>query len=356
LLDCQAAEVYLYRPEQDALALAARYPDGEMPAILMRRGEGLAGRVLEAGHMLQIDDYQNWEGHFAAYAGLPIGAVLSAPVVWAGEMLGVLSAGRSAVRPFEAEERRGLEMLAAHAAVAIHNAQAMEQIRRDAVHKTTLLQEVNHRVKNNLMAIKGLLQAEQRYTPASDRTAVAMAMERLNQRIDSLSEVHELLSQSQWAPVRLSELVERVFAAARPALQEGQSALLDNPPSPVQVSPRQAGNLALVINELVTNTFKYAFGERPVVQVAVCIGVECPGAEVAEENDAQNTGRSHICLEYRDDGPGYPENVLRLEKYDVGLYLIQRLVRHTLDGSVQLSNQGGAVTRLYFAAEDVTRT
>jgi two-component sensor histidine kinase len=217
---------------------------------------------------------------------------------------------------------------------------ALEALHREATHKATLLQEVNHRVKNNLLLIKGLLQAELHHTSSPNRAAVQMALDRLSQRIDSLAEVHTLLSQSEWAPVCLSELVERVMGVVRTTLQPGQQLRVDNLPSPIEVSPRQAGNLALVIYELVTNTFKYALGERLVAQVALRANVE----------------GDQICLEYRDDGPGYPESVLRLEKYDVGLYLVQRLVGHTLRGTVQLANDGGAVTRLRFKVEEITRT
>ena len=340
LLDSQSGEVYLYQAEQDSLRLAAAAHSERPQAVILRRSEGLAGRVLETQQTLQIEDYQRWEGRAATYASQPIGAVLGAPVMWGPNLLGAINVWRSAARAFTPEEIRRLEMFAAHAATAIHNAQLLEQIRRDAVYKTTLLQEVNHRVKNNLMAIKGLMQAELRYTSDPARAAVETAIERLSQRIDSLSEVHNLLSQSQWAPVQVSELVQRVFDAARSSLRADQQVFLDNPASPVEISPRQASSLALIVNELATNTFKYAFGERFVAHVAVRTGIE----------------GSQLCLEYRDDGPGYPENILRLEKYDVGLYLIQRLARHSLGGSVQLVNDDGAVTRLWFMTEEITRT
>ncbi len=55
-----------------------------------------------------------------------------------------------------------------------------------------------------------------------------------------------------------------------------------------------------------------------------------------------------ICLEFRDDGPGYPEEVLTLGQTDVGLYLVKRLVQMDLHGSVAFSNDAGAVTSICF--------
>ena len=58
-----------------------------------------------------------------------------------------------------------------------------------------------------------------------------------------------------------------------------------------------------------------------------------------------------IELEYRDDGPGHPEEAFQLEHHGVGLYLLQGLVRRNLRGDLSLHNEGGAVAVLRFPAE-----
>jgi two-component sensor histidine kinase len=50
----------------------------------------------------------------------------------------------------------------------------------------------------------------------------------------------------------------------------------------------------------------------------------------------------------RDDGLGYREQVLRLERLGVGLDLVQNLVRSSLGGELSLHNDGGAVTVIRF--------
>jgi len=58
-----------------------------------------------------------------------------------------------------------------------------------------------------------------------------------------------------------------------------------------------------------------------------------------------------VQIEFRDDGPGYPEEVLRLERYNVGLDLVQNVVRKNLRGELSLYNDHGAVAAIKFKAE-----
>jgi two-component sensor histidine kinase len=98
----------------------------------------------------------------------------------------------------------------------------------------------------------------------------------------------------------------------------------------------------LIINELTTNTAKYALLERDEGRIEVHIALE--GGEGEKEGDT-------IFLEFRDDGPGYSEQVLTLESLDVGLYLVQRLVSHNLRGELTLRNDGGAVAAIRFKSQ-----
>jgi two-component sensor histidine kinase len=102
----------------------------------------------------------------------------------------------------------------------------------------------------------------------------------------------------------------------------------------VRVTPKQANSLAMVINELATNSLKYALlKNRQVVQVKVSITLDEDGM---------------VLLEYRDDGPGFPDSVLRLERQNVGMHLIHNISRRDLRGDVALRNDQGAVVTLRF--------
>lgn len=55
-----------------------------------------------------------------------------------------------------------------------------------------------------------------------------------------------------------------------------------------------------------------------------------------------------IDLEFRDDGPGYPEDVPSFARFSTGIYLIQNIVRNDLRGTLRLHNDPGAVTTIQF--------
>jgi PAS domain S-box-containing protein len=211
-----------------------------------------------------------------------------------------------------------------------------EQTRRDAETKATLLQEINHRVKNNLASIIGLLYAEQRHAEAEDQAAHRSVIGKLINRVSGLATVHALLSASEWAPLNLSDLAGQVIRSSLQILSPDQQVYIDVLPSPVLVTPAQAHNLALVVNELATNSFKYALQGRDVGRIAV---------RVAREDHT-------VRLEFRDDGPGYPEEVLGLERNGVGFDLVQNIVRSNLGGELSLHNDGGAVAVIRFAAQE----
>ena len=89
--------------------------------------------------------------------GMELRSLLSMPLRVKESTIGVIQAGAEMPDRFSAADLVLLEPLAATAAMAIENSRLYEQARRDAQTKSMLLQEVNHRVGNNLSAIMGLL-------------------------------------------------------------------------------------------------------------------------------------------------------------------------------------------------------
>ncbi|MCP4539213.1 MAG: sensor histidine kinase, partial [Chloroflexi bacterium] len=92
---------------------------------------------------------------------------------------------------------------------------------------------------------------------------------------------------------------------------------------------------ALVINELATNTVKYALREQDTVHIDVRI-----------ELDGDT-----VILTFKNDGPDYPPEVLRMERHGTGLDLLQNIVGHSLGGEMSLRNDGGAVAEIRFQAQ-----
>jgi PAS domain S-box-containing protein len=340
LLGAVACSVWLTDPATGELV--CRQATGPQDEIVrgwrLAPGEGVAGWVTRNAESLIVPDTQADARHFKGVdqqIGLTLRSILSVPLRIKAHVIGALQATDTAVDRFQTTDKTLLELLAATAAMAIENAQLYEQARQDAETRALLLREVNHRVKNNLTAIIGLLYTARRQVKTDDGAACQTIVNELIGRVRGLATVHSLLSESGWEPLQLSYLVAQVIRASLQLLPRGKHVSVVVPSSPLRVMPGQAHNLALVVNELATNTIKYALQERDTARIAVSISRD---------------GES-VCCEFRDDGPGYPQDVLRSARRNVGFDLVQNIVRDNLEGEFSLHNDQGAVAVIQFKTE-----
>jgi PAS domain S-box-containing protein len=209
-----------------------------------------------------------------------------------------------------------------------------EQTKADAESRAVLLEEVNHRVKNNLAGIIGMLYATRKFiNTIESREDYLATLENLIHRIEGMAAVHEILSEADWSPIPLSELVNRIIRisllALPPDKQVETDIIADNN---IMVSPKQASNLGMIINELITNTIKHAFDKRSSIKITV--RVTWDGDEVR--------------FQFHNDGPEFPEEVLSLKSFNTGIYLTETLVSNGLGGTLALRNDDGAMTDIRF--------
>ncbi|MBN1991796.1 MAG: PAS domain S-box protein [Anaerolineae bacterium] len=337
LLNVLACSVWLIDPETNELVCRqVTEPQGQLVrGWRLAPGQGLGGWVVEHKESLNVPDVLAEVRHFKGVdqkTGLHLRSILTVPLLVKQKVLGVMQVVDERPHRFDETHETLLESLAATAAIAIQNAQWYEQARQDAETKLALFHEVNHRVKNNLTAIIGLLYAERRH--AQETRPYEEIINALVNRVQGLATVHELLSAAEWRPLPLSDLATQIIHAAVHALSPVQTVSVDVSSSPIEVSPAQANHLALIINELATNSIKYALREQEKAKISVRIG--------EDENV--------IRFKFRDNGPGYPADVLQLERHNVGLYLIQTIVQGGLRGELSLHNEEGAVTLIQFKA------
>lgn len=233
---------------------------------------------------------------------------------------------------FSRTERLKMSNMALNKEVA-RRIEVERQLQQYADTKAILLQEVNHRVKNNLMSIISMLHQEEDRVGGYNAECGSEYGQRLQEiigRISGLLTVHSMLSSSQWAPLPLyllsKNIIDNVF--------KEKSIDFEVAPGDAFVDSDQAYYIAIVLNELATNTKKYAFNQRNTVKVQVTVVVE---------------GDS-ICLEYRDDGSGYPESVLKgdYRKECIGFQLISGIISKSLQGRYEFRNDKGALARIVF--------
>lgn len=340
LLDVVASSVWLTDP--DTGDLVCHYATGAQAEVVqgwrLSRGQGIAGWVTGCGESLIVDDVQQEKRHYKAVdqeTGLALRSILTVPL-WAKEkVIGVLQVVDAEVDRFGEEDLMLLEPLAATAASAIETSRLYEQVRKDAQTKAMLLREVNHRVKNNLSAIIGILYAARRRADVEKESVYQAVLKDLINRLQSLSTVHNLLSESQWKPLLLSEVIAWVIRSSLRTLSPNRWFSVDVTPSQIKITPDEAHDLSLVINELTTNTVKYALQDRNTASISVHLSCD----------------DGVVNVEYQDDGPGYPQDMLQRNHSGVGLELIEDIVRNSLHGDLSLHNDQGAIAVIRFKSK-----
>ncbi|BCG87526.1 MULTISPECIES: histidine kinase dimerization/phosphoacceptor domain -containing protein [unclassified Mesorhizobium] len=189
--------------------------------------------------------------------------------------------------------------------------------------QTTLLHEVDHRVKNNLQMISSLI-IMQRRTIQDEATRHSLTT--MLERIEALSTVHRRLYQSKdVSRFDVSDFAKDLVTDLLTA--SGRSGIKSNLElEPIVISAEKATPVALMVNELVTNALKHAFKEGPDGTTAGRIGVKMSqpdghfnievsddGVGMAEANGDASFGmrlikslarQLHADIEWRDAGPG----------------------------------------------------
>ncbi len=344
IIKIMACSIWLVDPKSDDLVCRAAASPGDdiVRGWRLAPGQGLGGWVVQYGESLNVLDVQTDPRHFKEVdrqTGLKLRSILGVPLRTQNRISGVLQLVDEVENRFSPDDVHLAESLAALAAIAIENARLYKQTQQDATAKTLLLQEVNHRVKNNLAAITGILYIEQRHAQQSgDRHTYGSIVDDLVNRIKGLATVHQLLSASNWTPLPLVKLAQQVINSALQALPPDRQILTDvSATAPVTVTPKAAHNLAIVINELSTNVIKYAVSLQETTQITVSI--------------TPKPDEGIIMLEFRDNGPGFSAAVLQSEGRNVGLYLIENTVHHSLNGEITLYNEHGAVVVIQFVKD-----
>jgi PAS domain S-box-containing protein len=134
LLNASSGGMYLCELEQHQVRCVVSYnTPHDFTGTVLQYGEGAAGRVAETGEPFIIDDYPTWEGRAAVYEETrPFQAVLSVPMKWQDEIIGVLHVleyGRK--RHFTEDDLKLVMSFANHAASAVQNARLYTQIQQE---------------------------------------------------------------------------------------------------------------------------------------------------------------------------------------------------------------------------------
>ncbi|MFI4982986.1 MAG: sensor histidine kinase, partial [Nevskiales bacterium] len=192
-----------------------------------------------------------------------------------------------------------------------------------------LLKEIHHRVKNNLQIVSSLLHLQ---AEAVDDPRLREAFDDSQRRVRTMALVHEQLYRaSDLAHIDFGEYVNGLLNYLRRSqARSGAYLQVGVAIAGVTLAIDQAIPLGLLVNELVTNSLKYAFTPTGAGGAAE--------VWVSAARDAAGT----LTLEVGDNGTGLPETVDLAHPASMGLQLVQSFVMQ-LHGKLSVRRQPGTV-------------
>ena len=198
--------------------------------------------------------------------------------------------------------------------------------------KEILLKEIHHRVKNNLQVISSLLRLQ---SGSLDDPATKNILQECQNRVLTIALIHQKLYQNEEvSDVEIGLFSQELFLQLKMVFHTySQNVTLKNQVNKILFNIDVAVPLALILNELITNSFKYAFTDvaTPYVQLSI-----------------EQTGTSYTMV-YFDNGNGLPPHINFENSKTLGLKLINRLSKQ-LKGKATYHYDGGSYFTINFKA------
>jgi len=206
--------------------------------------------------------------------------------------------------------------------VLIHNATETVQRQRELNVKSAIIQEVHHRVKNNLQTIAAILRIQARRC-TNEETKINLT-EAVN-RILSMSVIHEFLSQDEHRPINVREVCQRIASQVGQVVLDPEQRIAIHVTGPnIRLPAGQATPTALVVNELILNAVEHGLGGRHDGTIEIRL------------RDLGNT----VEIAILDDGHGLPDDFAPNQHGSLGLQIVQTLVTDDLKGTLRMEPVG----------------
>lgn len=198
-------------------------------------------------------------------------------------------------------------------------------IEKSLSEKELLLKEIHHRVKNNLQVVSSLLDLQSR--GIEDEEALATFMEGQN-RVKAMALIHQKLYQNEdLATIDFAEYAENLMKELASIYPVAKSVKTEvKAEGEVQLDIDTAVPLGLILNELISNAYKYAFDGKSTGELHVSV---------------ESLGAGKHQLTVVDSGEGLPEGFDPKKAKSLGLRLVRRLAKQ-LYGSVEYRWEDGA--------------
>jgi two-component system, sensor histidine kinase PdtaS len=204
--------------------------------------------------------------------------------------------------------------------VMVHNATELVEQQRELNVKAAIIQEVHHRIKNNLQNIASILRMQARRSRSDE--ARQQLLDAVN-RVLSMAVIHEFMSQDEHRAINLREVCQRIASQVVDVSSLPDKVIHIGVHGPnIRLPAGQATPAALVINELVLNAVEHGVGDRS--QGRIDINLDDLGDSVS--------------VTVVDDGEGLPPGFDLFQSASLGLQIVRTLATYDLKGSIRLES------------------
>lgn len=210
-------------------------------------------------------------------------------------------------------------------------------LKKSIEEKTILLQEVHHRVKNNLAVTSGLLYMQR---VSTDNPEIASLLAESERRIRTMTLIHELLySSSDLSSIPIDEYIVSLVRLVQESLDPEENININTTSDSFSINVTQAVPCALILNELISNSYKHAFDHGTTGSIDI----------TASQKNEQ------IEFTVRDNGKGIEEDILTDDsKTSLGLTIVKTLIRQ-VDGTFEIKNTDGTTAKFHFKKEEKSK-
>lgn len=236
------------------------------------------------------------------------------------------------LREFNAELERKVEEKTASLAQALQVLHQGEQARiktekslqQSLKEKEVLIMEIHHRVKNNMAIISGLLSLQARQVKSDELKTI---LKDSQARIRSMALIHELLYQHKnLARINFKKYIHQLIEGIGDSYPLTDKRIhLSIQAAAAELDIVQAVPCGLILNELITNSYKYAFSHQQEGEILIVF------------DKLEDSFRLRIA----DNGIGLPEDFDLRKARSLGMQLIASLVRQ-IGGALEIVHQPGA--------------